>query len=134
MTMPGLPRVAIVASRPSRIATIAIDTRQPSVVADSWCAVLGWRVIDVDEDGISTAPPDSSWPTIDVFSVPEPQTIKNRLHPDLRADGLSTSEEVQRLLDLDAQRVDVGQGPDVSWVVLADGGGVLSAGPSVQGL
>ena len=27
---------------------------------------------------------------------------------------------MQRLLDLGAQRVDVGQGPDVPWVVLAD--------------
>ncbi len=104
----------------SRIAAIAIDARKPPVVADFWCAVLGWRVLDVDEDGISIAPPDSPWPTIDVFSVPEPKTIKNRLHLDLRADGLSTSEELQRLLDLGAQRVDVGQGPNASWVVLAD--------------
>jgi hypothetical protein len=99
---------------------MAIDARQPRVVVESWCAVLGWRVIDVDEDGISIAPPDSSWPTIDVFSVPEPKTLENRLHLDLRVDGLSTSEELQRLLDLGVQRVDVGQGPDVSWVVLAD--------------
>ena len=39
---------------------------------------------------------------------------------DLRADGLSTAQELQRLLDLGAPRVDVGQGSDVSWVVLAD--------------
>jgi hypothetical protein len=104
----------------SRIAVIAIDAQQPRVVADFWCAVLGWRVIDGDEDVISIAPPDNSWPTIDVVFVPEPKTVKNRLHFDVRADGLSSSEELQRLLNLGAQRVDVGQGPDVSWVVLAD--------------
>ena len=39
---------------------------------------------------------------------------------DLRADGVSRNEELIRLLALGAQRVDVGQPPDVSWVVLAD--------------
>ena len=36
----------------------------------------------------------------------------------LRADGVSTAEELERLLALGAQRTDVGDGPDVSWVVL----------------
>lgn len=104
----------------SRIAVVAIDAQQPRVVADFWCAVLGWEVIEVDEDGVSIAPPDRAWPAIDVFAVPERKAVKNRLHLDLRADGSSTDEELQRLLSLGAQRVDVGQGPDVSWVVLAD--------------
>ncbi|MCU1663686.1 MAG: glyoxalase [Pseudonocardia sp.] len=55
-----------------------------------------------------------------MFAVPEGKTIKNRLHLDLRADGSTTAEELQRLLSLGARRIDVGQGPDVSWVVLAD--------------
>lgn len=104
----------------SRIAAIAIDAQQPRVVADFWCAVLGWDVIEVGEDGVSIAPPDRAWPTIDVLAVPERKAVKNRLHLDLRADGSSTDEELQRLLGLGAERVDVGQGPDVSWVVLAD--------------
>jgi len=104
----------------SRIAVIAIDAQQPRVVADFWCAVLGWEVIEVDEDGVSIAPPDRAWPTIDVLAVPERKAVKNRLHLDLRADGSRTDEELQRLLSLGAQRVDVGQGPDVSWVVLTD--------------
>ncbi|MFB9547608.1 VOC family protein [Micromonospora sagamiensis] len=36
------------------------------------------------------------------------------------ADGVSTAEELDRLLSLGARRVDVGQTSDVSWVVLAD--------------
>ncbi len=59
-------------------------------------------------------------PRIDVFAVPEGKFVKNRLHLDLRADGISTAEELQRLLDLGARRADVGQAPDVSWVVVAD--------------
>ena len=82
--------------------------------------MLGWQIAEVDEDVISIVPPDKSWPAVDVAAVSEGKTIKNRLHLDLRADGISTSEELQRLLNLGARRVDVGQAPHVSWVVLAD--------------
>lgn len=105
---------------PSRLAVIAIDAIRPQVVADFWCAVLGWHVVEEDGDIISIAPQDKTWPSIDVIAVPEGKTVKNRLHFDLRADGVSTAEELERLLALGARRKDVGQGPDVSWVVLAD--------------
>ena len=39
---------------------------------------------------------------------------------DLRADGVGRQAELQRLLDLGAKPVNVGQQPDVSWVVLGD--------------
>lgn len=105
---------------PGQLATIAIDAIEPKLVADFWCAVLGWQVVEVDTGIISIAPQDRTLPSIDVIAVPEGKTVKNRLHFDLRADGVSTAEELERLLDLGAQRTDVGQGPDVSWVVLAD--------------
>lgn len=105
---------------PSRIAALAIDAVDPRVVGDFWCAVLGWQVVEEDEDGITIADPDGAGTPIDVLAVPEPKTVKNRLHLDLRADGSTTQEELGRLLSLGAQRADVGQGDDVSWVVLRD--------------
>ncbi len=105
---------------PSRIAAIAIDAVQPRVVADFWCNVLGWHVVDEDDGVISIGPPDGSWPTIDVVPVPESKSVKNRLHLDLRADGTSTADELERLLGLGARHADVGQGPDATWVVLSD--------------
>ena len=105
---------------PSQLAAIAIDAVRPREVADFWCAVLDWRVVEEDSDVISIAPRDRSRPSIDVIAVPEGKTVKNRLHFDLRADGVATAEELERLLALGARRTDVGQGPDVSWVVLAD--------------
>lgn len=104
----------------SRIAAIAIDAIRPRVVADFWCAVLDWHIVEEDSDGISIAPRDKTWPSIDVFAVPEGKSVKNRLHFDLRADGLSTADELERLLALGARRTDVGQGEGVSWVVLSD--------------
>ncbi len=105
---------------PSQLASLAIDAIRPRVVADFWCAVLDWQVVDEDTDIISIAPRDETSPSIDVIAVPEGKTVKNRLHFDLRADGVSTGEELERLLALGAVRTDIGQGPDVSWVVLAD--------------
>jgi len=104
----------------SRVAALAVDCEQPAAIAEFWCAVLGWRVVEEDEEGVSIGPPDGSWPTIDFLPVPERKSVKNRLHLDLRADGVSTEEELERLRALGARPTDVGQGPDVSWVVLAD--------------
>jgi predicted enzyme related to lactoylglutathione lyase len=108
----------------SRLAVLAIDAHDPRRVADFWCAVLGWTVLEEGADGVSIGPPRATPAagnlTIDVVPVPEPKTVKNRLHLDLRADGTTRDDELARLLALGARRVDVGQGPDVSWVVLAD--------------
>jgi predicted enzyme related to lactoylglutathione lyase len=50
--------------------------------------------------------------------APEGRTVKNRLHIDLNPDDRDA--EVERLLALGATRADVGQSPEVTWVVLAD--------------
>lgn len=104
----------------SRISSISINAVDPRLLADFWCSVLDWHVVEEDEHGISIGARDGAWPTIDIFSVPEPKSTKNRVHLDVRADGTTVAAELQRLLDLGARRVDVGQGPDVSWTVLAD--------------
>ncbi len=104
----------------SRIAAIAIDAVQPRVIADFWCNVLGWQVVGEVGGVITIAAPDGSSPQIDVAAVPERKTGKNRLHLDLRADGVPTGNELERLLHLGARRVDVGQGAGVTWVVLSD--------------
>ena len=104
----------------SRIAAIVLDAVNPHVVADFWCDVLGWNVTEASDEGISIAAPDGSWPSIDVFPVPEPKLGKNRLHFDLRADGVTTADELARLEQLGGRRVDVGQDPSATWTVLAD--------------
>lgn len=104
----------------SRLSVVAIDAVAPERVADFWCAVLGWQVVEQDEEVISIGSADGSGPSIDVLRVPEAKQVKNRLHFDLRADGVSTEEELERLLGLGSRRIDVGQPADASWVVLAD--------------
>lgn len=104
----------------SRIAAVALDAHDIERVAAFWCQVLGWHVVEREEGGVAIGPADGAWPRIDIFQVPESKTVKNRLHFDLRAEDRSTEEEWERLEALGARRVDVGQAPDVTWVVLAD--------------
>jgi catechol 2,3-dioxygenase-like lactoylglutathione lyase family enzyme len=105
----------------SRIAVVAVNVIDADLVADFWCAVLGWKRSDAqDEDIVSIEPVDGSWPTIDFVTVPDRKTGINRLHLDLRADGVSFEHELDRLLKLGATRADVGQPDDVTWEVLAD--------------
>ena len=104
---------------PSRIAALAVAAVDPEQIAAFWCAVLGWEVTERDAAGIRIAPPDGGMP-IDVLGVPDAKQVQNRLHLDVRADGSGRADELQRLLGLGARRVDVGQGPEVTWTVLAD--------------
>jgi catechol 2,3-dioxygenase-like lactoylglutathione lyase family enzyme len=105
---------------PARISCVCIDAVEPRRVADFWAAVLGWEVVEDGDEGISLASPGGDVPTLDILPVPEAKQVKNRLHLDLRADGTSFGAEVDRLEGLGARRVDVGQGPETTWVVYAD--------------
>ncbi len=106
----------------SRIFNVAIDAKSPRVLAEFWCQVLGWDVVEANDelDYVSIGSRDQSLPVIDFSRVPDPKSVKNRLHLDLRADGITTQNELARLEGLGARRVDIGQGSNVSWIVLAD--------------
>jgi predicted enzyme related to lactoylglutathione lyase len=106
-----------------RVQCLNIDSRDPKRIAEFWEAVLGWRRTHDDPDEVVLEPPagtpeDGVVPDILFARVPEEKTVKNRLHLDLRPDDQAA--EVERLEKLGARRVSVGQGEDVSWVVLAD--------------
>jgi predicted enzyme related to lactoylglutathione lyase len=104
----------------SRISAISIAATEPRRMAEFWCAVLGWEIQHLDSTGADIGPADGSWPTIEFGRMPEEKIFKNRLHFDLRADGATQDDELRRLLDLGARRIDVGQTLDATWVVLAD--------------
>ncbi len=105
---------------PARISCVCIDAVKPRAVANFWAAVLQWDVVEDGDEYISLASPAGDQPTLDIVPVGEAKQLKNRLHLDLRADNATFDTEVERLEALGAQRVDVGQGPDVPWVVFAD--------------
>jgi predicted enzyme related to lactoylglutathione lyase len=106
-----------------RIQCLSIDTTDPSELATFWEEVLGWRRTYADDDEVvlepaAGSPEDGVVPDLLFLRVPESKQGKNRLHLDLRP--VDQAAEVERLEQLGARRVDIGQGADVSWVVLAD--------------
>ena len=107
----------------SRFTELCIDAADPYALAEFWAHVLDWKISDDDDAGddeVEVADPDGSLPTLLFVKVPEAKTVKNRLHIDVSPRDREQAEEVERVLALGATRADVGQGDDVSWVVLAD--------------
>ena len=98
---------------------VIVDAIDPAALARWWREALGWVMVDEDdEEGEYEIRPSADVvPGLLFVPVPEPKTIKNRLHLDFRP--ADQDAEVTRLLALGATRADVGQG-DESWVVLAD--------------
>lgn len=114
----------------SKFTELAIDCHNARDLAQFWCAVLGYEIQDEDEDdgavaiGSPQVPegkarPGAVPPMLSFLPVPESKAVKNRLHIDVNPTDREQDDEVQRLLDLGARHVDIGQG-EQSWVVLAD--------------
>jgi hypothetical protein len=105
----------------SRFSSLALDAVDVQLLAGFWTRALDYRIAEEFDGGISLAPADGLLgPPIDIIPVPDSKTVKNRLHLDLVPDCCTQQEEVERLVALGAALADVGQGPDVSWVVMAD--------------
>jgi catechol 2,3-dioxygenase-like lactoylglutathione lyase family enzyme len=106
-----------------RIQCLCIDSSDPARIASFWQEALGWRQTWDQADEVCLEPPEGSpedglVPDLLFLRVPELKPAKNRLHLDLRPKDQAA--EVARLEGLGARRVEVGQGAEVSWVVLAD--------------
>jgi hypothetical protein len=129
---------------------VVVDCAEPHPLADWWAGVLGWEVERQDPDfirsmvdqGFATDADTTThhgalvWasgaairhpeglqraPRVLFQQVPEPKTVKNRVHLDLRSDEPASLDEKDRLLALGATEIGGGtQGPQVAWVVLQD--------------
>jgi len=114
------PRQAYDAQVAALLREIIVDCNDTRVVADFWGHVLGWAV--QEDDGLLWMS-ESGRPFPDLLlvfvPVPEPKSVKNRIHLDVNPVGCDQQEEVERIMAIGARRVDVGQG-ESPWVVLAD--------------
>ncbi|MER5730954.1 VOC family protein [Streptomyces sp. NPDC002138] len=109
----------------TRLVQLAMDALDDSALGRFWAEVLGWGV-ESEGPGVTNLEPlgfvypDPVAVCIDVVRVPEPKTVKGRVHIDLATTSAAHQAElVERLGVLGARPADVGQG-DVPWTVMAD--------------
>jgi hypothetical protein len=117
------------ADSPARFKDLCLDALDHQTLADWWCTALGYVRRD------SVEPPEEDWirpddwpvPIVDpsgagplmwIVPVPEPKTVKNRMHFDVIGDTsalLTAGARMVRLRDADTE-------PDgaIEWDVLAD--------------
>ena len=99
--------------------TLTIDCHDPKLLADFWCAALGYRLDEIDEEGAVIKPASGPGWTMLFLIVPDEKVVKNRLHLDVRPSG-SMAAEVARLEQIGATsitRVDEGGS---FWTVMGD--------------
>ena len=102
------------------VVAVILDAHDPRTLASFWAAATGWEVVEGEAAGVRLRRPDGTGPYLELLRIDDPKTAKLRVHLDVAPypdDDHAT--EVDRLVDLGAQRIDIGQG-DVRWVVLAD--------------
>jgi predicted enzyme related to lactoylglutathione lyase len=96
---------------------IVVDCEDPARLARWWAEALGYQIVYEQPDEVEIRRSKEELPGLLFAPVAEAKTTKNRLHIDLRPDDQEA--EVERLVDMGARPVDIGQ-HDVPWVVLAD--------------
>jgi predicted enzyme related to lactoylglutathione lyase len=112
-----------------RIQAITVDCHDPERVGRFWAEAFGWQ----DDPENPNAPGDPEWLLVSsdgahvLFQpVPEPKTVKNRIHLDLQPEDSTRDETVDRLIGLGATLVGDHRTTDPSgtdgtgWVTLAD--------------
>jgi hypothetical protein len=98
-----------------RLANVTFDCADPVAVATFWSAALD-RPVDPDpsEHFASIGMTAEQGPAWYFIHVPEPRTVKNRVHVDLVAED--REKEIARLLALGADHDEHGH----SWTVMTD--------------
>jgi 4a-hydroxytetrahydrobiopterin dehydratase len=85
---------------PSRSFEVAIDANDPQRLRRFWKAALGYVEQTTPEGAVDLVDPAGRRPTIWFQQVPEPKTVKNRLHLDLHITAAERAALTQQLTAL----------------------------------
>ena len=106
----------------SRASNFCIDAADAYAQALWWDQALEDFTLDPEaepgEEEVGLVGPDDRF--LIFLEVPEPKTVKNRMHICLRPTDTSRDEEIERVLGLGATLVDDLRNGDKGWAVLAD--------------
>lgn len=107
----------------SRLSELVIDCQDPQRLAEFWCQVLDYVVLDTEGGAIEIGPQGGFGglqPTLILSPTDEPKTGKLRLHIDVNPTDRDQGAELERLLTIGARRADIGQTGEEAWHVLLD--------------
>lgn len=113
-----------------RLVQVNFKARDDSALGRFWAEALGWGVSSEGPGVTNVEPVGFDWPDpaavcVDVVTVPDPGTVRYRVHLDLATSSAAHQADlVAHLVGLGATPADAGQG-DVPWTVLADPEGNL---------
>jgi predicted enzyme related to lactoylglutathione lyase len=99
---------------------VVLDSIDPDGLSRFWVDALDYERSSSDEPYVVLVPRDRVHPELVLQRVPEPKSVKNRMHLDIRVSDLD--EEVSRLRALGAARLsaDTIEESGFRWVVMAD--------------
>jgi len=102
------------------VAAVVAGCGDPQAIAGFWELATGFRRQRSAAEFVSLRSPREVGPYLELLQVPDPKTVKNRVHLDLRPErGEDMGAAVAALRAGGARPADVGQ-RDVPWTVLAD--------------
>ena len=98
----------------ARFKDLCLDASDHQSLADWWCGVIGYVRKDERpaDSPVPIVDPGGSGPLIWIVPVPEPKTVKNRMHMDIWGDTQAIVAAGARLVRA--------RGGDIEWDVLAD--------------
>src|SRR5262245_56059545 len=100
----------------SRWYAVVVAATDPARLARWWSEVLDYRIAYEAPSEVGIEGDDGK--ALVFVPVSDAKIAKNRLHIDLNPDDQAA--EVERLVNMGARHVDVGQGETANWIVLAD--------------
>ncbi len=104
-----------------QLVALCFDANDPQRLARFWSGLLEWKTINDARGGNTLLPTDDTGFQIRFLASSETKTDPNQLHFDLTSSSVENQQRtVARALELGARHIDIGQGPDVRHVVLAD--------------
>jgi hypothetical protein len=90
---------------------IVVDCRDCRSQANWWAAALEHQVSERNPNEYEVSDPSSGATPLYFMNVPEPKTVKNRMHVDIATDG-SLEDEVARLVAAGGTFVEMRQDSD----------------------
>jgi catechol-2,3-dioxygenase len=103
----------------SMFAAVSVDCADAAGMAGFWADVLGRQVAEDSTSEHAVLPAgDGCGPRIVFNKVPEPKTVKNRLHFDLISDTFEA--EAERVQSLGARQLRELQSDKSRWITFAD--------------